>query len=525
MRKFNLLFLIFVIFSTLILATTVELTILDLNDTHGHAWSFNEWHNPSIGGFAAIATLVDEIRKEVTEKGGHVLFLHAGDLNTGVPESDLLGAEPDIVALNMMGLDAMVIGNHEFDNPIEVLLEQMAKADFQFISANIVFSDNGMPVFQPYVIKDLGGFKVAILGLTTKTTEIIGNPKYIQGFDFLDPIAVAKFYVPILREKADFVIALTHLGIDQNDKANDPYGGSVSLAKSVDGIDVIVDGHSHTLLKKPLVVNNTLIIQAGDWGKYLGRLDLMIEDGKIRYAEFNPLPINLKKYLGKDESGKAKYKFVWREIPEKPEIKEVLDKYKEKGLEKLNEPIGETKVFFNNEYVRAKDNILAHLITDAVKWKTGVDVVLQNGGGIRAAIKPGVITYRDILTVLPFGNTVVILNMTGEQLLKVLDYAAKIPDGKGAKLQVAGLSWIEKEDGVVTDVKVNGEPIDPKKVYKVATNDYMANGGDGYTMLKEISDKYDTGYVLADVVKEYIQYLGTIESYDGEVRWIEPEQE
>lgn len=525
MRKFSMLIVILAVFSALIFASTVELTILHLNDTHGHAWPFSEWRNPSIGGFAAIATLLDEIRKEVSEKGGYTLFLHAGDLNTGVPESDLLDAEPDIVALNMMGLDVMVIGNHEFDNPVETLLGQMAKADFPFISANIAFSDNGMPLFQPYVIKNFNGFKVAILGLTTKTTEIIGNPKFIQGFDFLDPIAVAKFYVPILRKKADFIVALTHLGIDLDDKPNDPYGGSVSLAKSVDGIDVIVDGHSHTLLDKPLVINDTLIVQAGEWGKYLGRLDLIIEDGKIRYAEFKPIPINLKKYLGKDENGKDKYEYIWKEIPEKPEIKEVLDKYKEKGAEKLNEPIGETKVFFDNKYVRVKDNILAHLITDAVKWKTGADVVLQNGGGIRAAIKPGVITYRDILTVLPFGNTVVMLEMTGEQLLKVLEYAANIPDGKGAKLQVAGLSWVEKEDGVISDVKVNGEPIDPNKVYKVATNDYMANGGDGYTMLKDITNRYDTGYVLADVVKEYIQNLKVIKSYDGEVRWTEPETE
>lgn len=524
MKRFFVLLFIVSLISVLAFTQTVELTILHLNDTHGHAWPFNEWRNPSIGGFAAIATLIDEIRKEVADKGGHVLFLHAGDLNTGVPESDLLDAEPDIVALNMMGLDAMAVGNHEFDNPTEVLLEQMAKADFPFLCANIVFPDNGMPLFQPYVIKDLDGFKVAILGLITKKTETIGNPKYIQGFEFLDPISVAKFYVPILKEKADFVIVLAHLGIYEGDKPNDPYGGSVSLAKSVDGIDVIVDGHTHTLLEKPLVVNNTLIVQAGDWGKYLGRLDLIIKDGRISYAEFKPLPVNLKKYLGKDENGKDKYEFVWREIPEKPEIKEVLDKYKEKGSEKLNEPVGETKILFDNKYVRAKDNILAHLITDAVKWKTGADIVLQNGGGIRAAINPGVITYRDILTVLPFGNTVVVLEMTGEQILKVLEYAAKIPDGNGAKLQVAGLSWVEKEDGVVSDVKVNGEPIDPNKVYKVATNDYMANGGDGYTMLKEALSRYDTGYVLADVVKEYIQNLGTIESYDGEVRWTEPEE-
>ena len=516
MRKVSILFILLLL---TILSFAVHLTILHINDTHGHAWAFSEWRNPNIGGFAYISTLVKQIRKEVESKGGHVLFLHAGDINTGVPESDLLDAEPDIVALSMMGLDAVVLGNHEFDNPRDVLLKQMHLASFPFLSCNFV-KPNGELFTKPYIIKDFGDIKVAIIGVTTEETMIL-EPIYLEGAKFVNAVDSVKKYVEMLRDKVDLIVVLSHLGYGESEEP-EKYTRDVDLAKKVDGIDVIVGGHTHTKFDKPPVVNGTIIVQAWEWGKQLGRLDLEVENGKIVSWSWKAIPVNLKKYLGKDKSGKKIYEYVSEEIHPDPAVYAVLKFYKEKGSEKLDEPVGETKIYLDGEraHVRSKDTNLAHLITDAMRWKTGADIALQNGGGIRASIQPGKITYRDILTVLPFGNTLYVMKLTGEQIMKVLEYAATIPDGKGAHLQTSGLTWVN-DNGKPVDVKVNGEPIDLNKVYVVVTNNYMAGGGDGYTMLKEWSKNgYDTGFVLADVVKDYIKQLGVIEKYDETPRYV-----
>jgi len=500
------------------LAFSVRVTILHINDTHGHAWVFSEWRNPNIGGFSVIATIVEEVRKEVESQGGHVIFLHAGDLNTGVPESDLQDAIPDIVALNMIGLDAMAVGNHEFDNPREVLLKQMKYADFPFLSANIVDSE-GKPFFTPYIIKDFGDVKVAIYGLTTEETEIL-EPLYLGDLKFLNAIEVSKKLVPAFRKKADVVIALVHLGWGMKHPGN--YTTSGQLAMNVEGIDVIIDGHSHTKMEKAEIVNGTIVVQAWEFGKYVGRLDLDIEDGKIVNWSWKPIPVNLKVYKGKDKEGKKIYEYVGKPYKENKYVKAVLDYFKKVGSEKLDVVIGETKILLTYKGVREKDTNLSNLVTDAMRWKAKADIAFTNGGGIRADILPGKITIRDILTVLPFGNTLFVMKLSGEQVLKVLEYAATIPKGKGAYLHTSGLTWKSK-DGKVVEVYVNDEPLDLTKTYIVVTNNYMAGGGDGYKMLKEWSTQgYDTGFLMSDAVIEYIKEVlgGVIEDYDSSQRYV-----
>ncbi len=543
----------FLIFTVILLALSLmamaaHLVILEVNDTHGHAWAYNEWHNPGIGGFAAIATVVKQARAEAAANGWDFLFLHAGDVDTGIPESDLLYARPDISALNAMHLDAMTLGNHEFDHPWSILMRQMTWANFPFLSANIVYKGTNETVGKPYIIKQFPDLDVAILGLTTKTTEYIGNPKNIGGYDFLSPVSVAKKYVPILHTimgKNGIVLALTHLGIFgkgltagskvSNDaltmrnlltynKPNDPYGGSVTLADSVRGITAILDGHSHTIVEDPLNVKGTLIIQAGSFTQYVARLDLTVNDGKVTGYSYKLIPINLKVYH-KGKNGKVTYTYVGKEIKPDQQVKNLLAGYKQIGAAKLNEPIGFSKVNFVNdkEQTRTKDTLLGHLITDAVAWKfkgVGIQAVLMNGGGIRTSIAPGTITYRDVLQVLPFGNTVVTMKIKGSVLLKAIEWGAVAhPNDTGARLNQWGLTYEVTPKGA-QDVLINGKPIDPNKVYTIATNDYMASGGDNYSMLKN-TDQYNTNYVLADVVKEYVQHISPIESYPFIPRWTE----
>ncbi|MCD6159180.1 MAG: 5'-nucleotidase C-terminal domain-containing protein [Kosmotoga sp.] len=490
----KLLVLLLVLLSVFVMAE--KLTILHINDTHGHAWTFSEYKNPDIGGFALIATLVNQFRAE----NPNTVFLHAGDLNTGVPESDLIDAAPDIVALNLMKLDAMALGNHEFDNPAEVLAKQMNWAHFPFLSANIY--KDGEPAFTQYVIKEVGDLKVAIIGFTAEETEIL-EALYAQDYEWKSVVEVAKELVPQLRKQADIVIALVHLGDAEPIKGVNSH----ELAEQVDGIDVIVDGHSHTLYEKPEVINGTLVVSAGEWGKYLGKLDLDVENGSITFVSYKAIPIKL------------------ADITPDFAVSTVLDYFKKLGNEKLDTVVGETKILLEGtrDIIRNQDTNLGHLIADAMLWKTGADLVITNAGGIRASINPGPITYRDVLTVLPFGNTVYIAKLTGEQLMDVLEYTATIPAGKGARPQVSGLSY-KIENGEIKDVLVNGETLDPEKVYTLATNNYLAAGGDGYSMLKDL-EGYDTGFVLADVVMNYISEISPITEYDDAPRVIKVQTE
>ncbi len=500
-----------------IFAFSVKLTILHINDTHGHAWAFNEWHNPGIGGFAAISTLVDEIRYDVEAKGGHVLFLHAGDVNTGVPESDLLDAVPDITALNMMSLDAMALGNHEFDNPRDVLKLQMRLAQFPMLSANLVYKDTGKPFAKPYIIKDFGDVKVAIIGVTTEETKIL-EPIYIEDLKFLDAAEAVQKYVDELRDKVDVIIVLAHLGWGE---PKGDYNTSFSLAKKVHGVDVIVDGHSHNLGKK--VINGITIVQAGEYAKWLGRLDLDVEKGTVKVLNWQAYPINLKVYKGKDKNGHSIYEYQWKKIDPDPLVAAALAGFKALGGKRLDTVIGKTAILLDGERkdVRSRSTNLGNLVADAIRWKAKSDIALTNGGGIRASIQPGDITIRQVLTVHPFGNTIYVMKLTGEQIKKIFEYTATIQPGKGAWPQISGAT-VKVKDGKVVDIKINGEPLDLNKVYIFATNNYLAGGGDGYKMLKEWAPKgYDTGFTLAQAIIEYIQKVlgGNIESYDDSPRY------
>ncbi|MFN3282949.1 MAG: 5'-nucleotidase C-terminal domain-containing protein, partial [Pseudothermotoga sp.] len=290
-----------------------------------------------------------------------------------------------------------------------------------------------------YIVKDFGNLRVAIFGLTTEETAIL-EPIHLNGATFANAVETAKSLLPELKAKADIVIALAHLGWEPESEGKTT---SKQLAQLVDGIDIIIDGHSHTRFEKAQFVNNTIVAQAWEWGKYVGRLDLDIENGEIVSWSWKPIPVNLKVHKGKDAEGKDIYEFVDKPYEENFYVKTVLAYFKALGSEKLDTVIGETKILLDGERanVRSKSTNLANIICDSMIWKVNADLAFTNGGGIRASIKPGKITIRDVLTVLPFGNTLYVIKMTGEQIMKVLDYAATVKEGQGAFLQSGGLIW------------------------------------------------------------------------------------
>ena len=460
-----------------------HLVVLHTNDTHGHPVKFFKDPAPDVGGLGARATIVQRTRGQ----NKNVLVLDAGDINTGRPESNLFKARPDIEGYNYIGYDAMAIGNHEFDNALGVLREQMKLADFPFLSAN-VRTKQGELLTLPYIIKEFDGFKVAIFGLTTKETEFVAHQENIRSLVFQDEVEVAKQLVPELRKQADVVIALAHMGTYNSTEL-----GSKRLASEVNGIDIIVDGHSHTKLDAPIVMTDpesghkTLIVQAWKWGLVLGRVDLFIKKKRVIEYKFEAIPVNLKE-VEKKPDGAVVYHVIGEDIPEDPELVRLMKPYVDKVNSLLSKVVGQAQETFFYKGVRKRETALGNLVADSMLWYTKyleVDFALQNGGGIRTDLPKGPITQRSMHEILPFDNSVVVLTLDGVTVRSLFDFMASISSGQGGFPQVsAGLSiTLNTLTKKYEKIMINGEPFNPGRTYKVATNSYLAAGGDGYRML------------------------------------------
>ncbi|MCO4313182.1 bifunctional UDP-sugar hydrolase/5'-nucleotidase UshA [Pectobacterium versatile] len=500
---------------------TYAITILHTNDHHGHFW-----HNDhGEYGLAAQKTLVDQIRQEVASKGGSVLLLSGGDINTGVPESDLQDAEPDFRGMNMVGYDAMALGNHEFDNPLSVLRQQEKWAKFPLLSANIYQKSTNQRLFKPYALFDKQGVKIAVIGLTTDDTAKLGNPEYFTDIEFRNPSTEAKQVVEQLRksEKPDVIIAATHMGHydDGNHGSNAP--GDVEMARSLPAgyLDMIVGGHSQDPVcmaqenKKqvdyvpgtpcaPDRQNGTWIVQAHEWGKYVGRADFTFRNGELKLEHYQLIPINLKKKVEKD--GKTERVFYTHEIAQDSDVMKMLTPFQEKGQAQLGIKIGSVKGKLEGDrnQVRFRQTNLAHVLLSAQLERAEADFAIMSGGGVRDSIESGDITYKDVLKVQPFANTLVYVNMKGSDVEKYLAVAANKKVDSGAYAQFLNVSLTADGQGV-QNVKIKGEPLQADKIYRMATLNFNAMGGDGYPRLDNLPGYVNTGFVDAEVLKQYIE--------------------
>lgn len=465
-----------------------ELTLLHTNDHHGRFWtnSDGEW------GLAARATMIQTIRQEVENKNGITLLLDAGDVNTGVPQSDMLKAEPDFKGMSKLDYDAMAVGNHEFDNDLATIRQQEKWAGFPFLSANIYFE--GKRLFRPYIIKEVQGLKVAILGLTTQDTPIASKLGTESGIIFADPVVEAKKLIPELKEKAHIIIALTHMGHYPNEAHGNNAPGDVTLARQVDGIDLIIGGHTQKPLFEADFQNNTYIVQAFEWGKYLGRVDLVVKNGQVTLKKYELLPVN-----HKDQALK---------VAEDESIKSFLKPFKEKGDKTLLVEVGETQERLEGDraIVRNQETNLGFHITEAYRQKFKADLALTNSGGIRDSIKTGVVTYETILTVLPFANDIVTVEMNG---LELKDYLTQVlaqhPPGGGSFPQTSGLEIVfNSKTKSFKKLVIANKVLDPKKIYKLALPSFIAGGGDRWPNLKHKSPKV-YGFTDAAVLREYFE--------------------
>lgn len=520
---------------------TYKITILHTNDHHGHFWrsEYGEY------GLAAQKTLVDSIRKEVAQEGGSVLLLSGGDINTGVPESDLQDAEPDFRGMNLIGYDAMAVGNHEFDNPLTVLRQQEKWAKFPFLSANIYQKSTGERLFKPWAIFTRQDIKIAVIGLTTDDTAKIGNPEYFTDIEFRKPAEEAKVVIQELNmnEKPDVIIATTHMGHYDNGDHGSNAPGDVEMARSLPAgsLAMIVGGHSQDPVcmasenKKqvnyvpgtpcaPDKQNGIWIVQAHEWGKYVGRADFEFRNGEMKMVNYQLIPVNLKKKVTWD-NGKSERVLYTPEIAENPQMLLLLTPFQNKGKAQLEVKIGSVNGLLEGDRskVRFVQTNMGRVILAAQIARTGADFGVMSGGGIRDSIEAGDITYKSVLKVQPFGNIVVYADMSGKEVVDYLTAVAQMKPDSGAYPQFANVSFVAKE-GKLTDLKIKGEPVDPAKTYRMATLSFNATGDDGYPRIDNKPGYVNTGFIDAEVLKEFIQQNSPLDAAaftpKGEVSWL-----
>ena len=498
-----------------------DLTVLHTNDHHGRFWQNRHGEY----GMAARKTLIDKIRKEVEGAGGSVLLFSGGDINTGVPESDLQDAEPDFKGMSLIGYDAMALGNHEFDNPLSVLEKQKKWANFPMLSANIYDKATGKRLFKPYEIFMEQGVKIAVIGLTTEDTAKIGNPEYISGIDFRDPkVEAAKIITELeANENPDLIFAVTHMGHYQNASYGVNAPGDVTLARSLPegALDMIIGGHSQEPVcmeasKKaysnfkpgddcvPDKQNGTYIVQAHEWGKYVGRADYKFKNGVLELVSYRLIPVNLVKKI--KVNGESKRVLIESKIEQDPKLLEFLTPYQEKGQAELTKKVAKIngKLEGDRNVVRFQQTNLGRLIAKAQKERAKADFGVMNSGGVRDSIEAGDVTYKDVLKVQPFANQITYVDMKGSEIVDYLHVVATKPIDTGAYAQFYGIRLTLGQNGV-SNVIIDGKPLDLNKIYRFSIPSFNAAGGDGYPKITGHAGFVNTGFVDAEVLKEYLE--------------------
>jgi len=483
-----------------------EVRLLHTNDHHARLEPVEIGDNQTLGGISQRKTLVDRLREESDKAHQPLLLLDAGDVFQGTLYFNTYQGQADVEFYNALKYDAMTLGNHEFDQGQEVLKNFVENSKFPIISANLDIQSTS-PLsgwIKPWIILNKKGQNIGILGLTTPETPTMAEVG--EGVDFLDPVQAAQQAVQELTQQGiNKIIALTHLGITED----------LKLARQVDGIDVIIGGHSHTrvgdmpeanypypIVEKTPNGQPILVVTNWEWGKYLGDLDITFD----RQG-------HLQKWTGDLHP-------VSSEITANPQFQAILKTFAQPIQTLKSKVIGETPVKLNGDHpdTRQQQTNLGTLLGEALLAKTArnqTEIAITNGGGIRGSISAGEITIGDVLEAFPFTNTVIQVDVTGKQIKDLLEYGvSQVDQLDGCFPQVAGLKLNWSADLPVGSRMLSIEtrqgdgsyvPLNLEQTYRVVTSSFLFKGGDGYTLFSEGKNFMDTGYLISDTLIEYIR--------------------
>lgn len=501
-----------------------QLIILHTNDMHGSA---EVDAAKGVVGYAAIS----QYKKDLEAEGNSVLLLDAGDASQGTPLVNLGYGKNAIEFMNAAGYQAITLGNHEFDWGVDNAKQLAGLANFPFLAANIINEIGGELTFEANKLFDMpNGMKVGVFGLTTPETLTKAHPDKVRGIDFLqgeELYAAAQKQVDELKTAgADIIILLSHLGVDSESAPN----RSTDVIENVEGIHLLIDGHSHTVFEKGEMIGDTLLVSTGSNGQNLG---VVTYDGE----KFSAMLFNgLKKSAVVEYDGALYSAVLTAKLDE--EVNELVNSTNQVIKDELSKVFAKTEVLLNGERDpgnRTEETNLGDFAADAILWAAQqalgeqVTAAVTNGGGIRASIAIGDVSMNDMKTVFPFGNEVAVLEVTGAELLEALEAATNsTPKAIGAFPQVAGIVFtidtsVPYENGEqyadstyfapakpgsrVTIETVGGEKFDLDTIYTIATNDFTAAGGDTYYAFRypNATSGYKTGVALEDALVNYIE--------------------
>ena len=497
-------------------AADYSVTILHTNDFHARFEPISKYDGPCsaedntagecFGGTARLISAIEAARA----RSNNAILVDGGDQFQGTLFYTYYKGALAAEMMNKLGYDGMTVGNHEFDDGPEVLAGFMSAINFPILMSNADVTKE--PLLADKLAKstviERGGEKIGLIGLTPEDTDELASPG--PNITFSDPVAAVQTEVDKLTgEGVNKIIVLSHSGYDTDQR----------VAAETNGVDVIVGGHSNSLLSNtndravgpyPTMVGSTAIVQAYAYGKFLGELNVTFDDeGNITEATGEPLLIDAS--VTEDEATVARI----------AEAAAPLEEIRNKVVAETSEPIGGER-----DVCRAQECQMGNLIADAMLARVkdqGIDIAIQNGGGIRASIDAGEVTMGEVLTVLPFQNTLSTFQVSGETILDALENGvSEVEEGAGRFPQVAGMTYAfdiaQPVGSRIQDVLIGGVPVDPGKMYGVVSNNYVRNGGDGYKMFVDAENAYDFGPDLADVTAEFIAANAPYEPFtDGRI--------
>ncbi|MCB9916205.1 MAG: bifunctional metallophosphatase/5'-nucleotidase [Planctomycetes bacterium] len=469
------------------LADRTHVVLLHTNDVHGQvvarpATWLDKDAPPLIGGLPRIAAYAQRVRAECAAEGVDVLMVDAGDWTQGTPEGLIEHGRAYLRILAQVGYDALAVGNHDLDWGVPELAATLEEVKLPAVCANVRVEPGGPRVewCAPWRVVEVGGVRVAVVGLLTPITPTITHEDAKRlGFD--EPADALSAAQAALAGKADWILPVTHLGVTDDRR----------LAKAHPELDVIVGGHSHTYLKRGVTQGDTFIVQSGSKGSAVGRLDLWFDAETKRLDTYEYELVDLLEDHAPGEGNDA--------------VDAACAALVAQSATFMDERVGELVEPLARGYDRLRSAPAGNLITDVMRARIPADVAIQNRGGIRCDLPAGPVTRRGLFELAPFGNHLVLLEVSGALLVDIVRASVEGTAHTGLELSGAKVLFRLEEDGAARFVglEIGGAPVDPERTYTLVTNSFLGGGGDGYEALGEAKHLREDPTMLRDVMEAY----------------------